>query len=135
MKVTATARNLKTSAQKLRLSADMVRGVRAVDALKQMAVMPQKGAIMVYDVINSAVANASHNYNLGKANLVVSEIYVGEGSRLRRFRPRARGRAGRIEHPMAHLTVILEDKAIDKAKVKSDKTKVKATKLTASEAK
>lgn len=109
MIVTATAKNLKISAQKLRLSADMVRGDKVVAALEVLAVQPQKSAAMVYDVLHSAAANAQNNYNLTRSNLVIDEIRVDQGGKLKRFRPRARGSAGAIEHPMAHVTVVISD--------------------------
>ena len=67
---------------------------------------------MVNDTLKSAVANAENNLNLSRKKLTIDEIRVDEGPSLKRFRPRARGSAGRIEHKMAHLTVILDDKPV-----------------------
>lgn len=116
MKVRAVSRELKISAQKLRLVVDLVRGNRVQTAMEQLSVMPQKGARMVYGAIHSAVANAEHNYNLARTNLVIDEIRVDQGSHYKRMRPRARGRGAQIIHPMAHLTVVLDDQATDTKK-------------------
>lgn len=109
MRVQAQTRELKISAQKLRQVADMVRGASANQALERLAIMPHKGATMVYDTLHSAMANAEHNYNLSRNSLDIAEIRVDQGSRLKRFRPRARGRATQVIHPMAHLTVVVQD--------------------------
>lgn len=128
MQVQAKARNLSISAQKLRLSADMVRGSKATTALEQLRFMPQKGASMVYDAIVSAMANGVHNYQLNTDTMVISEIRVDTGSKLKRFRPRSRGMANAIEHPSAHLTIVLSEaeKATPKP-AKSKPTKDKAS--------
>lgn len=108
MKVAANIKYLKISAQKLRLGADLARGKRALDAQELLGSMPQKSARMVAAAIKSAVANAENNFNLTGASLVVSEIMVNQGPRLKRGMPRAKGSYGRIIHPMAHLKVVLE---------------------------
>lgn len=108
MKVAANIKYLKISAQKLRLGADLVRGQRALDAQELLGNMPQKSARLVASAIKSAVANAENNYSLTAASLVVSEIRVDQGPKLKRGMPRAKGAYGRIEHPMAHLKVVLD---------------------------
>ncbi|MFO0862474.1 MAG: 50S ribosomal protein L22 [Candidatus Saccharibacteria bacterium] len=125
MNVSAKARNLSISAQKLRLSADLVRGQKATTALEQLRYMPQKSATMVYDAIASAMANGTHNYQLNTDTLIISEIRVDAGSKLKRFRPRSRGMANAIEHPSAHLTVVLAEAEKQPAK---QATKPKETK-------
>lgn len=109
MKVQAQARNLSISAQKLRLVANLVRGKKATAALEQLQFMSQKGAAMCYDAIASAIANGTHNYALNSDSLVIAEIRVDQGSKLKRFRPRSRGMANAVIHPKAHLTVILDE--------------------------
>lgn len=108
MKVVANIKYLRISAQKLRLSADVIRGKRALEAQELLLNMPQKSARMVGGGLKSAISNAENNYSLSSANLMISEIYVGEGPKLKRGRPRARGSYGRIIHPMAHLKIILD---------------------------
>lgn len=112
MKVQAKAKYLKISAQKLRLAADLVRDMDVVAAQSLLVNTNKKAAGLVNDTIKSAVANAENNLNLSRKKLTIDEIRVDEGPSLKRFRPRARGSAGRIEHKMAHLTVILDDKPI-----------------------
>jgi len=124
MRVQAKARNLAISAQKLRLIAALVRGKKASSALEQLQFMSQKGAAMVYDAIASAIANGTHNFALNSDNLVVAEIRVDQGGKTKRFRPRSRGMANAIEHPKAHLTVVLDEAAKpDKKPVETKETK------------
>ena len=108
MKVTANIKYLKISAQKLRLGADLVRGKRAVEAQEILVNMPQKSARMIAEGIKSAVANAENNFSLSGSSLVISEIKVDQGPKLKRGMPRAKGAYGRIEHPMAHLKVTVD---------------------------
>lgn len=108
MKVAANIKYLKISAQKLRLSAGLVRGKRALEAQELLNNMPQKSARMIEQAIKSAVANAENNFNLTGSGLVISEIKVDQGPRLKRGMPRAKGAYGRIIHPMAHLKVVLD---------------------------
>jgi len=108
MKVAANIKYLRISPQKLRLGADLVRGKRAIDGQEVLLNMPQKSARMVGAGLKSAIANAENNYSLSSANLVISEIRVEPGPKLKRGRPRARGAYGRIEKPMAHLHIILD---------------------------
>lgn len=125
MRVQAQARNLSISAQKLRLIAGLVRGKQASAALSELQYMPQKGAVMVYDALASAMANGSHNYNLNTDSLVVAEIRVDQGSKVKRSRPRSRGMANPVIHPSAHLTVVLDEA---KKEVKQPAKSVKETK-------
>lgn len=111
MKTQAVAKYLKISPRKLRLSADLVRGRRIVEAENILSAAPQKGAVMVAEALKSAVANAENNHNLRKNALAIAEIRVDEGPKLKRFRPRARGSASPILHRMAHLTIIVSDDA------------------------
>ncbi|MBI2797689.1 50S ribosomal protein L22 [Candidatus Saccharibacteria bacterium] len=130
MKVKAVARNLDISAQKLRLSADLVRGAGVRVAMEALAAQPQKSAKVVYDAIHSAAANAQNNYNLSKTNLVIEEIRVDKGRKLKRYRPRARGSVSNIEHPSAHLTVIVADKPAAEVKKTDTKSVAKTKKET-----
>jgi len=131
MKVTANIKYLKISAQKLRLGADLVRGKRAVEAQELLVNMPQKSARMIAEGIKSAIANAENNFNLTGSSLVISEIKVDQGPKLKRGMPRAKGAYGRIEHPMAHLKVTV-DSGDEPSK---PKTEAKAEEKTASKPK
>lgn len=121
MQTQAQAKYLKISARKLRLSADVVRGARVLDAENTLRAMPQKGAVMVAAALKSAVANAENNYNLRKAGLHISAITVNEGPTVKRIRPRSRGMANPILHRMSHLTVVLSDTAVEKKSKKPAK--------------
>ena len=121
MQTQAQARYIKISARKLRLSADMVRGARVVDAENTLRSMPQKGAVMVAAALKSAVANAENNYNMRKTGLHINSITVNEGPTLKRIRPRSRGMANPILHRMSHLTVVLSDTVVEKKSKKPTK--------------
>lgn len=123
MKVQVKAKYLKISAQKLRLAADLVRAMDAVQAQNLLTNTNKKAAGLVNDALKSGIANAENNLNLSRKKLRIHEIKVDEGPKLKRFRPRARGMAGRIEHKMAHLTIILDDASSDLPKTSSLKTK------------
>ena len=139
MKVQAQAKYLKISARKLRLGADLVRGMKVVEATDLLRVTNKKAAVLVGDTLKSAVANAENNLNLAKRNLSIAEIKVDEGPMLKRMRPRARGAAGAILHRMAHLTIVLTDEqpkpTEEKAATKKPASKQKATVTTTKETK
>ena len=125
MKVAANIKYLKISAQKLRLGADLVRGQRALDAQELLKNMPQKSARMIAAGLKSAIANAENNYSLNSSTLQIDEIRVDQGPKLKRGRPRARGAYGKIEHPMAHLRIVL-DSGKEEPKTEAKKPAVKS---------
>jgi large subunit ribosomal protein L22 len=85
-----------------------VRGLPAKDALTVLKFAPQAASDQVYKVVASAIANAENNERLDADSLLVSEAYVDEGPTLKRFRPRAQGRAYRIRKRTCHITIVLE---------------------------
>lgn len=109
MQVSATAKRLRVSPRKLRLVADQIRGKAVEDALNILVFDTQKGAPLVRKVLESAIANAENNEGADVDELSVSEIYVNEGTTMKRLRPRARGRADRILKRTAHVTVTVSD--------------------------
>ena len=109
METKAIARFVRISPRKARLIMDQVRGKNVGEARKVLMFTPQKAALLVKKVIDSAVANAEHNNNADIDNLYIKRIYSDEGPSLKRWRPRAQGRAGRIRKRTSHLTVILEE--------------------------
>lgn len=109
MKVAAKSRYLKISPQKLRQAAALARNQQAGEAMDVLRVTNKKAAGIVYETLKSAMANAENNHNLNSRNLTVDEIRVDTGPKLKRYRPRSRGMAHKIIHPMSHLTVILDD--------------------------
>lgn len=113
MKVRAQARFIRQPATKVRLVLDMVRGLPVDDARAILTLTPRGAAETVTKVLNSAIANAEHNFALDADDLVVAEAYADEGPTLRRFRPRARGRATRIRKRTSHVTIVVSDQSED----------------------
>ncbi|HMA47420.1 MAG TPA: 50S ribosomal protein L22 [Frankiaceae bacterium] len=106
----AQARYVRVSPTKARRVVDLVRGMRASDALDVLRFASQAASEDVYKVVASAVANAEHNERLTPDTLWVGEAYVDEGPTLKRFRPRAQGRAYRIRKRTSHITVVVESR-------------------------
>lgn len=98
------------SAQKTRLVADMVRGKKVQEALNILQFSPQKAAAIVKTLVGSAVANAEQKGVSDVDRLYVKTIFVDQGPVLKRFLPRAQGRATRIRKPTSHITVVLDEK-------------------------
>ena len=103
----AVTRNIRVSPQKLNLLAQLIRGKKVDRALADLTFSRKRIAKDVKKTLESAIANAENNHSLDVDALVVAEAYVGKNLVLKRVRPRARGRAGRIEKPFAQITVIL----------------------------
>ena len=108
MEVRATTRYTRISALKLRLPIAQVKGKNAEQALTLLKFMPLKAADIMYKTLQSAISNAEHNNELDVDKLIVKNIIVDQGPSMKRFRPRARGRASRILKRSSHLTVIVE---------------------------
>ena len=109
MEVSATARYLPVSARKVRLVLEQLPGKRVDDAMVMLRFLPTPHAKLVAKVLQSAAANAENNYALDTAELRVKRAYAGEGRTLKRYRPKARGRAGSILHRTSHVTVVVEE--------------------------
>jgi large subunit ribosomal protein L22 len=109
MEIKAVAKYVRISPRKVRLVIDQVRGKRVEEALNMLSFAPQKGARILKKVINSAVANAEQNANVDVDALYIKRVYADQGPTLKRFRPRALGRATRIRKRSSHLTVILDE--------------------------
>jgi large subunit ribosomal protein L22 len=105
---TARARYLGVSPTKTRRVIDLIRGLPAQEALDVLKFAPQDVSEAIYKVVASAVANAEHNARLDPEHLIISEAYVDEGPTMKRFRPRAQGRAYRIRKRTSHITVVVE---------------------------
>jgi large subunit ribosomal protein L22 len=104
----AVARYVRLSPTKARRMVNLVRGLPAREALTVLQFAPQAASEQVYKVLASAIANAENNERLDPDALLVSEAYVDEGPTLKRFRPRAQGRAYRIRKRTCHITVTVE---------------------------
>lgn len=110
MAVRATARNIKGSPQKVRRILDAVRGRPVEEALQVLQFLPSPMASDVAKAVQSAAANAENNYMLKPSNLHIVAAHADPGMTLKRFRPRARGRVGRILKRYSHITVLVDEK-------------------------
>ncbi|MGB2839277.1 MAG: 50S ribosomal protein L22 [Actinomycetes bacterium] len=105
----STARYVRITPQKARRMIDLIRGLPASEAQTVLRFAPQAASETVGKVLNSAIANAENNHGLNTDTLVVSSAYVDEGPTLKRFRPRAQGRAFRIRKRTSHITVVVSE--------------------------
>jgi large subunit ribosomal protein L22 len=126
----AVARFVRVTPMKARRVVDLVRGLGVDDALATLKFAPQAAAATVYKVVDSAAANAEGTEHLNRADLVVAKAYVDEGPTLKRHRPRAQGRATRIDKRTSHITVVVaprvEAEPVEKAPVKKAAAKKSA---------
>jgi large subunit ribosomal protein L22 len=111
----ATARLLRVSPQKLNLLAALIRGKKVATALADLEFSNKRISVEVKKALESAIANAENNHDLDVDDLVVAEAWVGKDMVMKRFSPRARGRAGRIEKPFSNITIIVREVAADNA--------------------
>lgn len=109
MEAKAITKNIRISAYKVRQVIDLVRGKPVGEALSILTYLPHKAAREVTRTIKSAAANAEHNFDMEPSDLVVKTIYANEGSRFKRYLPRARGRVDLMRRPTTHITVIVDD--------------------------
>ena len=116
---TATAKFLRISPRKMRLSATLVVGKSVAQARHILQFTPKKGASFALTLLNSATANATHNDGLDERTLTVKSFTINQGPVLKRFRPRSRGRAEMARKPTSHATVVLEGVA---SKIDTEKT-------------
>jgi large subunit ribosomal protein L22 len=105
--VKATLKKVRVSPQKARLVADLIRGKSIEDALNILKFSPQKSASIILKLVNSALANAEHNYGFDIDALKIGEIHVEKASVLKRFRARAKGRGAKILKPTSHVYLTL----------------------------
>ncbi len=110
MEARAVARYVRISPYKARPVIDLIRGKDVQEALQILEFTPKKAARLIKKVLESAIANAEHNYNMDPDRLYVKRAYVDEGPRLKRIWPRAWGRASRILKRTSHITVVVEEK-------------------------
>ena len=124
MEVRANSNFIRTAPRKVRLVADMIRGKKVPQALDILEFCKKWAKEPVLKLLKSAVANAAHNFNLQKENLFVKTIMVNQGPMLKRFTPKAFGRASSIQKKMSHVELVLgelkkqEEKAVAPVKEK-----------------
>ena len=128
----AQARYVRVTPMKARRMVDVVRGMAADDALAVLRFAPQAASEAVYKVVASAVANAQHtaerdSRRIDVGDLVLREAYVDEGPTLKRFRPRAQGRAFRVRKRTSHITVVVAPRPTTDTAVPSTATATKPT--------
>ena len=110
MEVKASLINARVGAQKARLVVDLVRGKNVNEAIKTLTFLNKKSALMVKKLIESAIANAEYKKTMDVDNLFVKTITVDQGPVLKRFRPRAQGRAFGVRKKTSHINVVLEER-------------------------
>ena len=109
MEVSASAKRLRISAQKVRLVADQIRGKPVAEVLDLLSFSTQKASVLMRKTVESVVANAENNEGADIDELKISEVYVNEGMTMKRIRPRAKGRADGIFKRSSHITVTVSD--------------------------
>ena len=110
MEVRSTAKTVRIAPRKVRLVLDLIRGKKADEALAILKFTPNKGGEVVYKVLKSAIANATHNNQLDEEKLYVKACWADEAITLKRFMPRAKGRAYGINKRCSHVTVVVEER-------------------------
>ena len=109
MEAKAIAKHVRISPRKVKVVADLVRGKHVDEALAILKFTPKKGAEVLEKVVKSAVANAENNFDLDRENLFISEVYANQGPTLKRWRPRAQGRAFQIRKRTSHIGVVVKE--------------------------
>ena len=114
----AKAKSIKTSLTKVNLVLKMIRGKKAENALNILAFSKKRISNEITKILKSAIANAENNHQLDIDKLVVKEATVGKSMVLKRFRPRARGRSGKILKPFSKVKILVQEKEKEKEKEK-----------------
>jgi large subunit ribosomal protein L22 len=110
VEVRAVEKNIRMSAQKVRLVLDVVRGKPVTAAVDILRFLPHKAARPVLKAVKSAAANAENNFNMDPDELVITATFADEGLTMKRWRPRARGRVNQILKRSSHITVVVAEK-------------------------
>lgn len=110
MEAKAHARSVRIAPRKAQLVVDLIRGKQVGDAIAILRHTPKAASPIVEKLLNSAIANAEHNYSLDVNKLVITQAYVNQGPTMKRFRPRAMGRASRINKRTSHITLVVSEK-------------------------
>jgi len=122
--VKAQLNNLRIAPRKVRLVSNLIKGLPVMKAVSQLTFSNKRSALPIMKLVNSAVANASNNFKLGKDDLYIKEIRVDEGQAMKRYMPRARGRAALIKKRTSRIQIVLSEQSNakgQKAKVKNKK--------------
>lgn len=109
MDILAKYNQIRSSAQKMRLVVNIIRGKKVLLALQILSSLNKKSAFLIAKLLKSALSNAEHNYGCNIQSLMISRIFVNSGSSIKRMMPRAKGRADRILKRTSHVTIVLSD--------------------------
>ena len=110
MEAKAIAKTVRIAPRKVRLVVDLIRGKNVGEAISILNFSPKAGSAVVLKVLNSAIANADHNYEMKVEDLFVKEAVVNEGPTLKRFMPRAKGSASSIMKRTSHITIVVAER-------------------------
>ena len=110
MEARASARYIRISPRKVKIVCDLIRGKDVDTAMGMLYATPKAASEIMTKLLKSAIANAENKFEMDHDSLYVSEAFVGAGPILKRFRPRAQGRAYRINKRTSHITIVLKDK-------------------------
>lgn len=110
MPAKAHARYIRIAPRKVKLVIDLIRGKDVGEAISILRHTPKAASPVLEKLLNSAIANAEHNHSMDVNKLFISEAYVNQGPTLKRFRPRAMGRASRINKRTSHITLVVSEK-------------------------
>lgn len=119
MEIKAKLSYLRTSPRKVRLVTDLVRGLKATDAQNQLRFSVKRGALPVLKLLNSAIANAKHNFGIDVNSLYIEKIIVNTAPMLKRWKARSRGMANPIKKRSSHIEITLKDSEGKKSKKKT----------------
>jgi large subunit ribosomal protein L22 len=106
----AHANQVRIAPRKAQLVVDLIRGKQVGEAIAILRHTPRSASPIVEKLLNSAIANAEHNYQLDVNKLIVSQVFVNQGPTMKRFMPRAMGRASRINKRTSHITLVVSEK-------------------------
>ena len=120
--VKAVNRNVRSSARKINILLKNIRGKKADTVIRDLSFARQRIAFDIKKTVQSAIANAENNFQFDIDNLFVKEAYVGKSIVLKRFRPRAKGRASAIKKPYTNITIILAEKKIKEKEIHGTKS-------------
>ena len=105
---TAKVKYVRISSSKVKLVIDLIRGKSVPEAVAILKSTPKAASPVVEKLLNSAIANAENNQGLLRDDLIIAEVFADQGPTLKRFRPRAQGRASRIRKRTSHITIVLD---------------------------
>jgi len=128
MQAKAKLSYLRMSPKKVRLVTNLIKGLKVDEAITQLGFINKIAKKPILKLLNSAIANAGHNLNMKKENLLIKEIKVNQAGALKRWQPRAHGRATEILKRLSHVDLVLEEIVPTKIKAKKEPSLAKATK-------